>query len=273
MSFDHAFVLLSVLRTSEIADPTLRGAFVAVEFTLAFLGSTLAFWMEYALVKTTPETFAWRFPLGFQIIFLLLIMAMVPFWPESPRHLAKIGRMREAQDILERCRTKPDHQAILQGREEIKDAIRLEASAASSTYYTMLFKKDKLHTRRRILLGGGIQVLQKLTGIDFIATYAPSMFALGGFTGDKPTLLAGGNFINYTASFALAIYLCDRVGRRNLMLSGCSIMGVVLVVGAVLSHYILNTKSADKAAGYAAGVCSILYIYTFTYGSAWLTTW
>jgi MFS family permease len=72
--------------------------------------------------------------------------------------------------------------------------------------------------------------MQKLTGIDFIATYAPEMFSLAGYGGDKPALLAGGNLIGYTASLALAIYLADRVGRRRLMLAGSSMMGVVLML-------------------------------------------
>jgi len=71
--------------------------------------------------------------------------------------------------------------------------------------------------------------MQKLTGIDFIATYAPEMFTLAGYSGDKPALLAGGNLISYTASLALAIYLSDRFGRRKLMLAGSSMMGVILM--------------------------------------------
>lgn len=229
--------------------------------------------MEYGLTKTQSAPLAWRFSLGFQAVFLLLILIMVPFYPESPRHLARIGRIDEAEEILEKCRSRPDPQAIRQEMQEIRETIKLEASAASATYYTMLFNKDDLHTRRRILLGAGVQVLQKITGIDFIATYAPEMFALGGFTGDKPALLAGGNFISYTASLALAIYLADRVGRRKLMLSGCTIMCIVLAVGAVLSKLTISTKGTDKALGYGSGVTAILYIYTFTYGSTWLTTW
>lgn len=260
--------------TSEIADPRLRGAFVAVQFTLALSGSTLVYWMEYGITKTQSLPFAWRFPLGFQIVFLIFIMAAAPFYLESPRHLAKTGRLDEARDILERCRINPSREAIDQEMEEIKEAIRLEASASATTYWSMLTAKDSLHTRRRILLGGGIQVMQKLTGIDFIATYAPEMFALGGFTGDKPALLAGGNFISYTASLALAIYLCDRVGRRNLMLIGCSVMGVVLILGGILSHETIRYAKTDpgRALQFGSGVTAILYIYTATYGSTWLTT-
>ena len=120
--------------TSEIADPRLRGAFVAVQFTLALTGSTLVYWMEFGITKTQSLPFAWRFPLGFQIVFLVFIMAAAPFYPESPRHLAKSGRIDEARDILERCRVNPSKEAIDQEMEEIKDAIRLEASASATTY-------------------------------------------------------------------------------------------------------------------------------------------
>lgn len=260
--------------TSELADPHLRGAFVAVEFTLALAGGTLVYWMEYACTKLQSEPFAWRFPVAFQAVFLVVVLAGAPFFPESPRHLAKQGRLDEARDILLRCRINPDPVAIEYEIKGIKEAIRLEARSTAHSYTSMLFKKDKLHTRRRILLGGGIQVMQKFTGIDFISTYSPTMFALSGFTGNTPALLAGGNFISYTASLALAIWLSDRVGRRKLMLSGSLSMGIVLVVGAVLSHEVFATKDTEPgiAKGYGAGVAAVLYIYTVLYGSTWLTT-
>ena len=100
------------------------------------------------------------------------------------------------------------------------------------------------------------------------------MFALGGFTGDVPAILAGGNFISYTFSLALAIYLCDHVGRRRLMLWGCGLMGIVLIIGGILSHEVYaNTGDKAKAKKFGAGVTAILYIYTALYGSTWLTTW
>jgi hypothetical protein len=52
-------------------------------------------------------------------------------------------------------------------------------------------------------------------------------------------------------------------------------MGVVLVVGGVLSHEVYLNKANDpgRAKQFGAGVTAILYIYTSIYGSTWLTTW
>lgn len=231
--------------------------------------------MEYGCLKTQTLSFAWRFPLGFQVVFLIFILIAAPFFPESPRHLAKIGDLSGARSVLEKCRIDTNEHAIEIEMEEIVSAIRAEATSTSHSFYSMLFTKDKLHTRRRVILGSGVQVMQKLTGIDFIAVYAPNMFALSGFKGDKPALLAGGNWFGYIASLALSIYLCDRVGRRKLMLTGCLLMGIVLVVGGVLSHETISHSDSNPelATKFGSGVAAILYIYTFIYGSTWLTTW
>lgn len=230
--------------------------------------------MEFGCLKSQTLSFSWRFPLGFQIVFLLFILAAAPFYPESPRHLAKTGELEAARSILQKCRVDTDEQAIETEMQEIIFAIRAEATS-SHTFYSMLFTKDKLHTRRRVILGSGVQIMQKLTGIDFIAVYAPNMFSLSGFKGDKPALLAGGNWFSYIASLALATYICDRVGRRKSMLTGCLLMGIVLIVGGVLAHETISHSNSNPglATKFGSGVAAVLYIYTFLYGSTWLTTW
>ena len=59
------------------------------------------------------------------------------------------------------------------------------------------------------------------------------------------------------------------------MLWGCTLMGIVLVVGGILSHEVYANKQRKpvKAKQYGAGVTAVLYIYTALYGSTWLTTW
>ncbi|KAJ5116635.1 hypothetical protein N7456_000983 [Penicillium angulare] len=260
--------------TSELADSNSRGAFVAVQFTLALTGGTIVYWTEYACLKTQSLAFAWRFPLALQVIFLLFIFCATPFYPESPRHLIRIGRLDEARVILQRARINTTDMEVERELAEIIAAIRIEAEQPPPSLWKTMITRDKLHTRRRILLGAGVQIMQKFTGIDFISTYAPEMFSLAGYTGDKPSLLAGGNFFGYTASLALAIYLCDRLGRRRLMLIGSSSMFLVLIVGGVLSRELIANADSNPALSSrcGAGVTAVLYIYTFIYGSTWLTT-
>lgn len=219
--------------------------------------------------------FSWRFPLSLQLVFLVIIMAAVPFFPESAHHLAKTNRMAEARDVISRCRINWTDAQVDQEMREIFGALQLEASEASPSYWDIMTKKDKLYTRRRILLGAGIQVMQKLTGTDFISTYAPQMFGLAGYTGDKPALLGGGNYIGFMGSLVVAIYLCDRLGRRKNMLIGSGLMFIILLVAGILCRETIVQHEHDpaKAARFGAGVTATLYIYTFVYGSTWITTW
>jgi MFS family permease len=90
---------------TETAEHTSRGQFVAIEFTLNIFGVSsnrpmltqchdsnakqvvVAYWLEYgcSFVGNGDSPFSWRFPIGFQIILLLLLFAGCWFFPESPR--------------------------------------------------------------------------------------------------------------------------------------------------------------------------------------------
>jgi len=145
--------------------------------------------MEYACLQTQSLQFAWRLPQGFQIILLLFIIAAANFFPESPRHLAKTGRLEEAREILLRCRLRPSEAAIEQELAEIKDAIRIEATSSAHGFLSMIWKKDALHTRRRVALAMGIQCMEKLCGPDAIAAYGPIIFGLSGCESSLPCVM------------------------------------------------------------------------------------
>ena len=136
--------------------------------------------MEYGLLKTVSLPFSWRFPLGFQIVFLLMVIVLAFFFPETPRHLAQTGRLEDAKAILFRCRIRPTEDSVTRELEEIKKAIQIEATQASHGFISIIWKKDSLHTRRRVALAMGIQFMRELTGPDVIAAFGPQVFALSG---------------------------------------------------------------------------------------------
>lgn len=117
------------------------------------------------------SAFRWRFPVAFQIIFLLILFGMIWFFPESPRWLVKVGREDEARYILGRLRgnTTPEERARadLEFR-EISHIAELEKSMTHDhSYLAMLFgyKSGKLHLGRRVQLVIWLQIMQEWTGI------------------------------------------------------------------------------------------------------------
>jgi hypothetical protein len=57
---------------------------VIIEMMMNIAGFTLCNWINYALAFH-GGSLAWRFPLAFQAIFIVIIFATVPWLPESPR--------------------------------------------------------------------------------------------------------------------------------------------------------------------------------------------
>lgn len=110
-------------------------------------------------------------------------------------------------------------------------------------------------------------------GIDFITTYAPQIFALAGFPGNLPTLLAGANFVVYTFSLLIAVFLIDRVGRRKLMLWGSFSMGLFLAIATVLDYFVLyydvsgKSPNPEKAKTFGIATAAVIFIYTALFGS------
>lgn len=71
----------------EIADYSSRGQFIAIEFTLNIFGVVVAYWLQYGLAFADDGSsqFRWRFPIAFQIIPLIILLAVCFAFPESPR--------------------------------------------------------------------------------------------------------------------------------------------------------------------------------------------
>lgn len=75
---------------SELVNHDARGMVMAFEMTVNFAGISASYWLEYllAFVNDGHTQVRWRFPLGFQMIFLLILMVVILFMPESPRQVS-----------------------------------------------------------------------------------------------------------------------------------------------------------------------------------------
>ncbi|KAL8895342.1 MAG: hypothetical protein Q9207_008210 [Kuettlingeria erythrocarpa] len=158
------------VRATEPAEHTSRGKFVAIEFTLNIFGVAVAYWIEYgcSFYKGGASEFVWRFPIAFQILPLLVLFAIIWFFPESPRWLCKVGREAESRYILERLR-EDDGVENTTGKakaefQDIRNIVELERkNAKAQNYLYMLFghQSGKLHTGRRVQLVIWLQIMQE----------------------------------------------------------------------------------------------------------------
>ncbi|KAH7063577.1 general substrate transporter [Macrophomina phaseolina] len=266
---------------TETAEHTSRGQFIAIEFTLNIFGVVVAYWLEFGLsyIDGGASAFRWRFPIAFQIIPLLLLLAIVWFFPESPRWLVRVGREEEARYILGRLRgsTGEDaHKAAIEF-EDIKAIAELEKKTSKQhSYFHMLFGigSGKLHTGRRVQLVIWLQIMQEWVGIAGVTIYAPTIFRIAGFDATKSQWISGLNNIFYMFSTLVCVFTLDRIGRRWTLYWGSVGQGIAMFLAGGMARGGLDARAAGNtsaAESYGAAAASFVFIFTSVFGATWLT--
>ncbi|KAL8926909.1 MAG: hypothetical protein Q9208_002718 [Pyrenodesmia sp. 3 TL-2023] len=268
---------------TETAEHTSRGKFVAIEFTLNIFGVAVAYWIEYgcSFYKGGESEFVWRFPIAFQILPLLILLAIVWFFPESPRWLCKVGREDESRYILERLREDDGVEATTGKAEaefqDIRNIVELERkNAKAQNYLYMLFgyQSGKLHTGRRVQLVIWLQIMQEWIGIAGVTIYSPTIFRIAGLDNDTVGWVAGLNTITYTLSTLVCVFTLDRIGRRWTLYWGSVVQGICLFLAGGLSRVSIDavdTNNATQAQTFGGGAVAMVFLFTMTFGATWLT--
>ena len=86
---------------SETAETRRRGPLVLLEGVFALSGLALASWVNFGFYYVSGAV-NWRFPIAFQLVFIVILLALTPLLPESPRWLIKKERLEEATQVLSR---------------------------------------------------------------------------------------------------------------------------------------------------------------------------
>jgi sugar porter (SP) family MFS transporter len=244
---------------SEVSTAETRGAMVAVTGIMYAVGYTLAGWLGFAcyyMKATSPEaSFSWRFPLAFQVIFPLIVLAGSSLIPFSPRWLLQQGRRDEAFEIVKRLHS-----------------TRCDANDAKATHeFHMIeqqFEHDKSMTirrfelfrtpanRRRALVAFIMMWGDQFLGVFVMTNYGVLIYASLGLGGSVPLLLnACWTSFTLIGNTWTAFYV-DRVGRRKCLLIGSMGCTVSVVFLCALTAKYLGT---DNIAGLRGAIFFVFF--------------
>lgn len=236
--------VLGPMYIAEISPANIRGRLVAFFQFNVTVGLLLAYTSNYLFSGVGDH--AWRWMLGIVAVPSLLFFCLAFAIPESPRWLAKHGRINDARQVLTRCgRANVD--------QEITDIIQSLTSVSSLSAERLFSRKYFWPILYAVLMGA----FNQLSGTNAINYYATRIFAMTGVSASISYLLP--ILIGATKVIVLIIgmFFIDRFGRRALMLLGS--VGLVLFMSLIAWSFYGNHFDGP-------GIIIFLLGYMFFFG-------
>ncbi|MGM9739413.1 MAG: sugar porter family MFS transporter [Candidatus Cryptobacteroides sp.] len=229
--------IVSPIYISEVSPARIRGTLVSLyqlAVTAGFLLAYMANWIIDAGIDPAAATDAglwsrmfnaeaWRGMLGSETLPALLFFFIIFFIPESPKWLIIKGRTNEATAVLSR---------ILNSGEEINAEVEVTKASLGEDKgkWSDLLKPGILVA---VLAGCAIAILGQFMGVNAVLYYGPKIFSEAGF--DNPmfsTVLVG--LVNFLTT-VLAVFIIDKVGRKQLIYWGVS--GMIICLLAIGTYF------------------------------------
>lgn len=221
--------IVSPIYISEVSPARIRGTLVSLyqlAVTVGFLLAYLANWVidsngdlsvAGGLWTNIWNSEMWRGMLGSETLPAMLFFFIIFFIPESPKWLIVKGKMEKASVVLSK---------IYADQEDIDNEITTteESMSGDKGSWSDLLMPGILLA---VIAGSAIAILGQFMGVNAVLYYGPKIFADAGF--DNPmfsTVLVG--VVNCVTT-VLAVFIIDRVGRKQLIYWGVSGMIICLV--------------------------------------------
>ncbi|KAI1174305.1 general substrate transporter [Nemania sp. FL0916] len=263
-----AVSVLVPLYQSEMAPKWIRGTLVcAYQFsiTVGLLTASVVNQITYRISGAA----AYQIPFGLQLIWAIVLSVGLLILPETPRYLIKRGDKQAAGLALSRLRRLDiTHPALLEELAEIEANHEYELALGSASYRDV-FTGDP-HLGRRILTGCGLQMLQQLTGINFIMYYGTTFFLSAGVI-NPFTISLVLNVINVVSTLP-GLLVVESWGRRKLLIVGSVGMAICQLIIAIFSTVVSDMKGL-VAKLLIVFVSFFIFFYAASWGPvAWVVT-
>lgn len=158
------------------------------------VGTVIAYWLDFGF-SYVDNSSQWRFPISFQVVFAILLIAGVMMLPESPRYapyplhisipptlfvacfltwlshrwLLNHDQHEKAGRVLAALNGAPvNDPATLQEKKIIIDSIRQIAGMEAGSGFKDVFSRGKGQHLRRMLIGSSSQMFQQLGGCNAV---------------------------------------------------------------------------------------------------------
>ena len=268
------------LYVAEIAPAKARSKLIGLNNMSITGGQVISYAIGAAFANVNH---GWRYMVGLGAVPAIVLGVLLPFCPESPRHLIYNGREEEARVILRK---------IYKGANDLQlDAVQVSIRVACdqareiNDSATAFGKIKQLHcvpsNLRALISACGLMVISQLSGFNGLMYYSGTIFATIGFNDPMAVglVVAGTNFV---MTFVNMVVI-DTMGRRRLLLSTVWGMSAGLVAIAVAFHWIpfdLSSGTVESSGGVPpAAIAVVFFIIWFVifYGvsvgnTAWMST-
>ncbi len=232
--------IVSPIYISEVSPAKIRGTLVSLyqlAVTIGFLLAYLVNWVidlnidpafaatgDITLWNKMFQTEAWRGMLGSETLPALLFFVIIFFIPESPKWLIVNGKLDKASTVLGK---------IYATSEEVKNEIEVTTTSLKGETKGKWSDLLKPGILLAVIAGSAIAILGQFMGVNAVLYYGPKIFSEAGFDNAMfSTVLVG--VVNCVTT-VLAVFIIDKVGRKQLIYWGVS--GMIICLLAIGTYF------------------------------------
>ncbi|KAG7131026.1 Lactose permease like protein [Verticillium longisporum] len=266
LGFGNSFSqIASPMLLTEIAHPQHRARLTTVYNCLWNLGALIVAWTTFGTANLNND-WSWRIPVILQGAPSLFQLFFLWWVPESPRFLIAKERDDEALAILAKYHANGNdqHPTVQFEFREIRDTIRLEQAANTSTKYIDFFKTKGNRYRLIVIIALGI--FSQWSGNAIISNYTSLLYGNAGISDETARLglNAGNTSMSMIVSISFAL-MVDRVGRRPIFLLATGGMFGTLCVWTLTC----GLYEQHRAPGANIAMIVFIWVFSFFYATAW----